>query len=171
MKQAITPSRLKRRREEAKRLKKEKGIQHARALDEIATANGWLDWKELVAAVQPADPDSRAVSIRRAQRARWYVHGDESEDSPGQYFCEDCERFESGEHFEAMHGADAWRRSLASLERWRKLPVNTKLQYRRSDRAANLFKDTLAAARSSPGSLARVRRVEGSGMFHSWLGD
>jgi len=99
------------------------------------------------------------------------VHGDESEDSPGQYFCEDCERFESGEHFEAMHGADAWRRSLASLERWRKLPVNTKLQYRRSDRAANLFKDTLAAARSSPGSLARVRRVEGSGMFHSWLGD
>jgi hypothetical protein len=94
MKIVITPSRLKRLRSEAKCLKKEKGIQHCRALDEIAAANGWAAWKEVVAALQPADPERQAVSIPHAQKPRWYVHGDESEDSPGQYFCEDCDRFE-----------------------------------------------------------------------------
>ena len=171
MKMVITPSRLERLRLEAKRLKKEKGIQHTRALDEIAAANGWHDWKAVVAALQPSDPNCQADSIPHAQRARWYVHGDESEDSPGRYFCEDCDRFESGEHFKAAHGDDSWRCSLASLERWRKLPMGTKLQFRRSDGAVNLFDDAMATTHSPPASQHKVKRVESSGLFQGWLNE
>ena len=69
-----------------------------------------------------------------------------------------------------MHGDAAWRQTIASLEVWRKLPVDTKSQYRRPDAAANLYQSVYDMPRA-PARLPRLKRTEASGMFHQWLSD
>jgi hypothetical protein len=158
---------LNRLRNEAKRLKKEKGISHTKALDEIAGAQGWPSWAALAAASAQAQAASESPRQGRAlaEPARYYVHGDE--EAPGQYYCEFCDRVEGSGHFQDLHAEDAGRRTLTSLESWRKLPLDTKLQYFRPDKAPNLFQALYPAPQSAP--KPRVRRSEHSGMFHSWL--
>lgn len=156
-------------RGDAKQLKKEKGITHSRALDEIAAAHGWRNWTALLAAAQPG---AHTQDMKRGplEKARYFVHGDEDDATPGQHYCEFCDRFEQRAHFEAAHGDDAGRRAVASLETWRKLPLHTKRQYRRPNSAPNMFRDLYG---SSPVVLqtkaVRAPRNEPSGMFHAWL--
>lgn len=161
---------LNRLRREAKRLKKEKNISHCKALDEIAVAQGWANWPTLAAAAQPASesPESREHGL--PELARYYVHGDQAEDEPAQYYCEFCDRFQASDHFEAAHGDAAWRRTLASLEAWRKLPLDTKYGFRRPDAAVNLFQDAYELP-GAPRPNARLKRMEASGHFHAWLSD
>ncbi len=157
-------------RREAKRLKKEKNISHCKALDEIALAQGWANWPTLAAAAQPASEFQAKCQGSPPERARYYVHGDQAEDESSQYYCEFCDRFQTSEHFQAVHGDAAWRQTIASLEVWRKLPVDTKSQYRRPDAAANLYQSVYDMPRA-PARLPRLKRTEASGMFHQWLSD
>jgi uncharacterized protein YozE (UPF0346 family) len=161
---------LNRLRREAKRLKKEKNISHCKALDEIALAQGWANWPTLAAAAQPASDIRAKCEGSPPEQARYYVHGDQTEDEPAQYYCEFCDRLEASEHFEAVHGDAAWRRTLASLEAWRKLPLDTKYSFRRPDAAVNLFQDAYELPGASQPN-ARLKRTEASGLFHEWLSD
>lgn len=160
---------LNRLRNEAKRLKKERGISHTKALDEIASAQGWPSWEALAVSSTQAQAASECPRQGRvlAERARYFVHGDE--DAPGRYYCEFCDRAEGSAHFQNLHPEDAGRRTLTSLESWRKLPLDTKLQYFRPDKAPNLFQALYPVPLSAPNP--SVRRREDSGMFHSWLCD
>lgn len=155
-------------RREAKRLKKEKNISHCKALDEIALAQGWANWPTLAAAAQPAPEKEVKRQSSPLARARYYVHGDKAEDGSAQYYCEFCDRFQVSEHFEVVHGDAAWRQTLASLESWRKLPLDTKYGFQRPDAAVNLFNGVY----EMPGALAPLTLASlanASGMFHQWL--
>lgn len=154
-------------RREAKRLKKEAAISHCKALDQIAVAQGWKDWPTLAAAARPGAESPGEREARHSEATRFYVHGDESEEDPAQYYCELCDRFAPGEHFNASHADGSWRETLKSLEAWRKLPFDTKRQYRRPDAASNLHQDTYPMPGRAPAP--RVQRTEESGMFHAWL--
>lgn len=83
----FTPGQLNRLKNEAKRLKKEKGILHQRALDEIAIAQGWSDWCAMASASNQAPPASASTTKvgHNVERARYYVHGDKDEAELGQY--------------------------------------------------------------------------------------
>ena len=156
-------------RGEAKQLKKEKQITHSRALDEIAAAHGWSNWTALLGAAQPGAL-SEAVQCGPLDKARYFVHGDGDDASPEHYYCEFCDRFEQRSHFQSVHGNDEGRRTLASLEAWRKLPIEAKRQYRRPNSASNLFQDLYKQTPPVPQQKAvRVRRSEASGTFHAWV--
>ena len=165
----FTPGQINRLKNEAKRLKKEKGIPHQRALDEIAIAQGWSDWCAMASASNQAPPPATQPTHTDVDRPRYFVHGDEDDEQPGQYYCEFCDRFEPAEHFRPAHPDDNGERTLSSLETWRKLPFDTKVQFFRPDKSPNLFQGAypLPGVETKP----RVRRSEASGMFHSWLCD
>lgn len=163
----FTLSELNQLRREAKHLKKEAGISYCKALDEIAVAQGWANWPMMFAAAQPGAESPEQREARRSEAARFYVHGDESEEESGQYYCEFCDRFELREHFESSHDDASWRRTLKSLESWRKLPFDTKRQYFRPEGASNLHRETYPTSGSAPNPSSQ--RNQASGMFHSWL--
>ena len=156
-------------RREAKYLKNEKGITHRRALDELAAAQGWRNWTALLAAAQPGE-HSEGMQCGPLDKSRYFVHGDEDDANPEQYYCEFCDRFEQPSHFQSAHRDDAGRRTMGSLEGWRKLSIDAKRQYRRPNNASNLFQDLY---RQPPQVLrpkdVPVRQSEPSGMFHAWL--
>lgn len=167
----FTPYQLTRLKNEAKRLKKEKGIPHQRALDEIAVAQGWPDWAKMASASAQAAEASGppAQSGPKVERSRYYVHGDGDEANAEQYYCEFCDRVEPFEHFSSAHPEDKGARTLASLETWRKLPFEVKVQFFRPDKAPNLFQS--AYPQPEVGPKPRVRWTDASGVFHSWLCD
>lgn len=156
-------------RREAKQLKKEQGVRLGRALEEIAAANGWKNWNALLDAAK-CGPHDEVVENRPLDKARYFVHGDEDDANPEQYYCEFCDRFEQRSHFESAHGDDAGRRTLVSLKTWRKLPIDAKPQYRRPNSAPNLFQHLYRTSLPAPQQKGeRLRRSEPSGMFHAWL--
>jgi len=169
----VTWRQVKRLRSEATRLKKEKGIQHSKALDEIAVAQGFKSWPELMAAVSPDSRSEQPEAGAIGEQARYFVHGDADETNSEMLFCEFCDTFEREGHFESKHAEDGGRKVLRSLEVWRKLPLETKVQYRRSDGTANLFQDLYPKAQSSPAptSARSANGAQEGGMFHTWLRD
>lgn len=100
--------------------------------------------------------------IWHSTHTRYYVHGDQHEETSNMYYCARCDLFTSAQHFEdANHvstRAQRYERSLQSWERYSKMQ-NTK-SYRPSD-AENIIAE-LAAADVKAEKTARSQ-------FFSWL--
>jgi hypothetical protein len=101
------------------------------------------------------------VPGRDARPRRHYVHGDQHESNPSQYFCASCDLFVPADHFDAEHAGEAEERFFASLLKWQRRPAQSKMNVRRPATATNL----LAAAATAQ----RTAREASRSPFHRWL--
>lgn len=92
---------------------------------------------------------------------RHYVHGDQSEDQPGRFFCKQCDKFVDSAHFQAEHPGKAEERYFGSLLQWQRWPTRTKLNRRRPSNAVNVLAEQAEAQR-------RDREASRSA-FHRWV--
>lgn len=92
---------------------------------------------------------------------RHYVHGDQIEGSPEQYYCSHCDAFVEAPHFESDHPDTSGERYFASLQRWQKRPIMSKVNERRPINAVNV----VAAAAEA----RRAAREASRSKFHLWL--
>lgn len=100
--------------------------------------------------------------VKRCQTLeRFYFHGDESEDRPGQFFCRACDAFEPAAHFAGGLHKDHSRRYFDAHRLWDRAVVRWKLPQRRPARARNIVAASALAERSA----AEAAR----GDFHRWL--
>ena len=146
-------------RRNAKRLGRTLSISHSEALDRIAVKHGFKIWSLLSKHSTPASAPAGAThdapqtvpipsEARGAldPRKRCYLHGDQYEDDPSRYYCARCDVFFDATHF-ASHGPHTGERYLASLARWAKRSLRSKMDWRRPDDAANLLREAALAAR------------------------
>lgn len=101
------------------------------------------------------------VQGRDAQPRRHYVHGDQHESEPTQYFCASCDLFVPADHFEAEHSGETEERFFASMRAWQRRPARNKINVRRPRTASNLI---VAAATAQ-----RAAREASRSAFHRWL--
>jgi uncharacterized protein YozE (UPF0346 family) len=101
------------------------------------------------------------VHGREAQPGRHYVHGDQSESEPSQYYCASCDFFVPAGHFEAEHAGETEERFFASMRAWQRRPSRSKVNVRRPAAAKNL----LAAGASAQQAAREASRSN----FHRWL--
>lgn len=95
-----------------------------------------------------------------ARRDRYYLHGDESADKPGQYFCAQCDLFVGPGHFFSEHPEEeTLSRYLRSLAKWQ--IQDSERRARRPDDASNMLD---APARQSAAAKEASRSA-----FHRWL--
>lgn len=157
----FTAAQLERFRREAKKLSRQLAISHSEALDHVAAEHGFKNWSLLIkhsrrpfAQVQPGPvPDSRT---------RHYLHGDQHEKDPSQYYCVRCDFFFEASHFGGWHkGAGDADLYLASLERWNKQPARSRVRWTRPDSAPNILAERALRQRAA---------YEASrSSFHRWL--
>lgn len=164
---SFSSAQLERFRREAKKLSRELSITHSAALDRIAARHGFANWS-LLSKHSEATPASSAVWVRPKARSsglkRYYLHGDQTEDDPTQYYCARCDVFVEAAHFgdRAIHDDKGHlERILASLERWNRRSAESKARWRRPDDAPNVLVGRALAERAA---------YEASrGPFHRWL--
>lgn len=101
------------------------------------------------------------VHGRDAQPRRHYVHGDQHESEPAQYFCASCDLFVPADHFEVEHAGETEERFFASMRAWQRRPASSKINVRRPATASNLI---VAAATAQ-----RAAREASRSAFHRWL--
>jgi uncharacterized protein YozE (UPF0346 family) len=94
-------------------------------------------------------------------RRRYYVHGDQSELNPAEYFCAHCDLFVGDAHFEAEHPGRGEERYFLSLASWMNRPMHSKIGYRRPEEAANVL--------AVPAMAKRAAREASRSDFHRWL--
>lgn len=105
-----------------------------------------------------AQHESRKNGV--ARQDRHYLHGDESADKPGQFYCAQCDLFVAPGHFFAEHPRDeTLSRYLRSLAKWQALDATRRA--RRPDDAANILD---VPARQSAAAKEASRSA-----FHHWL--
>lgn len=92
---------------------------------------------------------------------RYYVHGDQIEGAPDQYYCSHCDALVAAPHFESDHPDTSGERYFATLQRWRKRPIMSKVNERRPINAVNV----VAAAAEA----GRATREASRSKFHLWL--
>lgn len=92
---------------------------------------------------------------------RHYVHGDQSEDDPGMYFCQRCDQFVESRHFEIEHPDDMAERYFASLQRWKQRPARNKINVRRPTRTVNIL--------AGPADAQRLALEAQRSEFHRWI--
>lgn len=101
------------------------------------------------------------VHGREAKPRRHYVHGDQHESEPSQYYCASCDLFVPAGHFEAEHAGETEERFFASLRTWQRRPARSKISVHRPTTAKNLI---VAAATAH-----RAAREASRSEFHRWL--
>lgn len=100
--------------------------------------------------------------VKRCQSVeRFYFHGDEQEDRPGQFFCRACDAFEPAAHFSGGAHTDHVRRYFDAHRLWDRAVARWKLPQRRPSSARNI----VAARALAEQSAAEAAR----GAFHRWL--
>lgn len=101
------------------------------------------------------------VHDREAQPRRHYVHGDQSESEPSQYYCASCDLFVPAGHFEAEHAGETEERFFASMRAWKRRPARTKISAHRPAAAKNLLAEAAGQQRAA--------REASRSSFHRWL--
>ena len=101
------------------------------------------------------------VHGREAQPRRHYIHGDQHESEPTQYFCASCDRFVPADHFEGEHAGETEERFFSSMRAWQRRPARSKISVQRPSNPQNLIVAAATAQRSA-------REASRSG-FHRWL--
>jgi uncharacterized protein YozE (UPF0346 family) len=93
---------------------------------------------------------------------RWYVHGDQSEDQPLQYFCRACGgAFKDAAHFDSDEHKDHGSRYFDGLRTWDRGVARWKLPKRRAINAPNIV-----AAKAEE---ERLAAEAARGDFHQWI--
>nr|WP_315223967.1 YozE family protein [uncultured Albidiferax sp.] len=92
---------------------------------------------------------------------RYYVHGDQIEGAADQYYCSHCDALVAAPHFESDHPDTSGERYFATLQRWQKRPIMSKVNERRPINAMNV----VAAAAEAGRAAREASRSE----FHLWL--
>lgn len=92
---------------------------------------------------------------------RFYFHGDEQEDQPGQFYCRSCDLFMAAAHFESGAHQDHERRYFDAHRLWDRAVARWKLPQRRPSNASNIVAARALAERSA--------QEAGRGDFHRWL--
>lgn len=112
MNSQLTSAEIKQLRRDAKRLSRAESIALSAAQDRLAKAVGARNWSLLAKGIprNPAPVPTRTVQMH-------YLHGDEQEGSPGQYFCAECDLFAPAAHFEEPHRIPHGQRALDAIER------------------------------------------------------
>lgn len=160
-------------RRDAKRIARQSSIPHHEALDQVAAHHGAKNWSLLAkhsigsiavpASGSATPPSTPAQPGGGDRRVRYYLHGDEVEGDPTNFYCAQCDQFVESGHFFAEHPYDATlERCLSAIERWRRLPAAQKLGRRRPADAVN----TLQAAAVAAAAANEASRSP----FHRWLG-
>jgi uncharacterized protein YozE (UPF0346 family) len=89
---------------------------------------------------------------------RYYFHGDEVEDQPGQYYCAYCDLFVNEEHFsDTTHSGSDKERYDRSVKGWKVLKENSAGRLQHPSNAPNLFS-----------SLPNPKKPQ-TGPFYRWL--
>ena len=101
------------------------------------------------------------VHGREAQPRRHYVHGDQHESEPAQYYCASCDLFVPADHFQAEHAGETEERFFSSMRAWQRRPARSKISVQRPANAQNLIVAAATAQRAA-------REASRSG-FHRWL--
>lgn len=101
------------------------------------------------------------VHGREAKPRRHYVHGDQHESEPSQYYCASCDLFVSAGHFEAQHADETEERFFASQRAWQRRPARSKISVHRPATAKNLIVEAATAHRAA--------REASRSDFHRWL--
>ena len=141
---------------EAKKLCHKHSISHSKALDLIAKEYGFKNWSLLIKHSEVRQsPKPTQVSLNKPQppaSKRYYLHGDQIEDSPEQFYCARCDLFCDASHFEdpqqhslEMHGE----RYLRSLRQWHERTKIAKRRWHRPDNASNLLAERAIAERNA----------------------
>lgn len=110
----------------------------------------------------PADFFESVIDYRGSPR-RYYVHGDEVEESPGMYFCRQCEANVEPAHFESAHPDETELRYVDGVERWKRWPARTKMNWRRPSLAKNCLAGVVEAA--------QAHREATRSAFHRWASE
>lgn len=92
---------------------------------------------------------------------RYYLHGDQVEGKPHQYFCRRCDQFADAAHFEDQEHSDNGERYFRSMQMWSRGIARWKLPLRRPNNAPNL----LAAKADRDRRLSEAARSD----FHRWI--
>lgn len=165
---SFSSSQIDRFKREAKKRVRELSIPHSEALDRIAAQQDFKNWSLLVkhsdaaTAIKAASP----VPLKPApsNQDRYYLHGDQDEDSPALFYCARCDVFTEAEHFDdpqQHRGETHGERYLGSLDRWNQRSPESKTNWHRPADAVNLLAD-IAMTERSAGEAARAP-------FHRWL--
>jgi len=107
------------------------------------------------------------VSVRLLLRGcatpqeRYYLHGDQVEGDPSQYFCASCDLFVELPHFEADHPNGNASRYFAEQRLWERAVARFKLPRRRPINAPNALAQSALAEREA--------YEAGRSDFHRWI--
>lgn len=154
----LSPAQIEQLRRNAKRLARTLSIPHSEALDRLAEQQGFRNWSLLskhTSKPSKARPESSGATTplpfpsaaATDPRRRYYLHGDQMEDDPSRYFCVQCDAFLDAQHF-ATHGPHTGERFLQRLEQMRKQDKQSQLNWRRSENAVNVLRESALAARA-----------------------
>lgn len=92
---------------------------------------------------------------------RFYLHGDQREDQPHEFFCRACDLFVDAAHFESGEHSDHGKRYFDALNMWNRGVARWKLPLRRPSSAPNI----LAAKADEDRKSADAARSD----FHRWI--
>jgi uncharacterized protein YozE (UPF0346 family) len=153
---------------EATKLVRELFIPRHQALNQIASRHSFANWSLLVKhsedgnkAKESAPP---ARTILPPVGKRYYVHGDQDEESPTAYYCSKCDVFYEPAHFadaKAHSGMSHGERYFSSLKIWKSHVERSKGNWRRAENAVNI----LAAHAEAELAAFEASRSK----FHLWL--
>lgn len=156
---AIKFARIEQLRRDAKRLKREHSITQSEALKQVAQSKGFPSWELLLRAADNSASGgpgtgalpTHSVTPVRAARPRHYLHGDEVEGDPSQYYCARCDLFVEADHFKggAWHGNDEdGGRFLKSLKSWELAAKRS--AYRRPENPPNILAASAVQGQKMP---------------------
>lgn len=167
MNTSYTPAQIEQFRRDAKRLARQDTIPHSEALDKIAVSKGLKNWSLLSKHATPANPARRPAAIPVAKlarvdtRKRYYLHGDQYEENPAQYYCARCDVFFGAEHFETHDSKGNHERYLTSLARWVQREKEAPFTWSRPQEPINIL--------AAPAVAANVAHEASRSPFHRWI--
>jgi hypothetical protein len=162
MSKAVCPAPLKQLRRDAKRLAQQESIPLHIAQNRIAAMRGFGNWSQLV---RNATSLSVAGIGGAKTRTRYYLHGDQSELNPSQYYCMLCDTFEVASHSQGVHGTPSTlTRFVQTLVYWTDNRHAALSNYRRPDDAVNLFANEVQQRVD-----AQAERERSRSAFHRWF--
>ncbi|WP_112184181.1 YozE family protein [Ralstonia sp. GX3-BWBA] len=167
MTHAVSTAQLEQLRRDAKRLAREKSIALHEAQDRVAAERGFKNWSLLarsVAAPVRGTPRGSAPPFVDPSR-RYYLHGDQAESDPSNYYCAMCDVFWPAAHFESGHDKmKSVERYLQGMRTWASRSAADPRKWHRPTGAVNLLDTALKDYNA-----AQAAREASRSAFHRWI--